>query len=111
MIFSGDAIVLLPQLAAKYSPDVIYLDPMFLDTGNTALPKKQMLLLRMLDESDFSKDCSNEHSSDQLLTAAIATKCKKIIVKRHKLSPYLLNKKPHHSFVGKANRFDVYLDV
>lgn len=102
-LLKGDAITLIPQLAKDVPFDIIYLDPMFPDTEhNSALPKKELMALRQIigeyDQSD----------SDKLLYLVLQYTNNKVVVKRHKLSPYLQNQKPHHSITSKTNRFDVY---
>jgi 16S rRNA (guanine1516-N2)-methyltransferase len=41
-IHHGDAKALLKQLTVEQRPDVVYLDPMFPDRGNTAKVKQDM---------------------------------------------------------------------
>jgi 16S rRNA (guanine1516-N2)-methyltransferase len=80
--------------------DVLYLDPMFPHPDSRSLVKKDMQLLQSLVGAD--SDASDVFKKAQ--SSGIA----RIVVKRPKSAPYLMDKKPDHSFVGKRNRFDVY---
>ncbi len=79
-------------------PDVIYLDPMFPESGKNALIKKKFQLLRQLE-----LPCSNE---EELLEAAVAAGPHKIVIKRPIKGPYLAGRKPSYSIEGKAVRYD-----
>jgi 16S rRNA (guanine1516-N2)-methyltransferase len=81
--------------------DVIYLDPMFPGSNRTALAKKNMQLLQSI--------VGNDDDSDQLLDLAKKRAKNRVVVKRHKLAPYLNKQKPSLSFKGKTTRYDVYL--
>jgi 16S rRNA (guanine1516-N2)-methyltransferase len=81
--------------------DVIYLDPMFSDVDKRAKVKKDMQFLQEL--------IGENHDADDLFRLALTKTKKRIVVKRHKLSPFLGNKKPHHQIIGKSTRYDVYL--
>lgn len=92
-----DALDFLKQCA---SFDIVYLDPMFPETNSSALVKKDMQILQELIGSD--KD------SAQLLELALKKARKRVVVKRHKGSPFLAEKTPTHSIKGKTTRYDVY---
>ena len=79
--------------------DVVYLDPMFPNTGS-ARAKKNIQALRDLSIEDLSED---------LLVQALDFAKKRVIVKRHKNSSYLNDKKPSFSIQGRVVRFDVYV--
>lgn len=80
--------------------DVIYLDPMFPEDKRTALAKKDMQMLQSL--------VGHDPDSDQLLSLAKAKATRRVVVKRHKLSPYLAGEAPDLCFKGKTTRYDVY---
>lgn len=82
-------------------PEVIYLDPMFPERTKSALVKQELRLLQLLDP----------HSLDpgQLLRAALAVQARKVVVKRPRTGPCLLDMPPAYAVRGKAIRFDVYV--
>ena len=96
-IFS-DAILYLQSNAISY--DVIYLDPMFSDVDKRAKVKKDMQLLHGL--------IGENNDADALLTLALAKAKKRVVVKRHKMSPFLGNHAPNYQIIGKSTRYDVY---
>lgn len=81
-------------------PDVIYLDPMFPGEGRTALPKRELQLLRELTGDD--------DSGEQLLALARARARRRVVVKRP-LRARALAPGADLCFKGRAVRFDVYL--
>lgn len=83
----------------KNKTDVVYLDPMFPNTGS-ARAKKNIQALRDLSAEDLSED---------LLFLALDFAKKRVIVKRHRNSSYLNNQKPSFSIQGRVVRFDVYV--
>jgi len=91
----------LPQLTAAEYPDVIYLDPMFPNHNGNALVKKDMQALQQLLGPD-------ENNSD-LLAMAIDYAKQRVVVKRHRKSPYFDGIKPNYSLTGKTTRLDIYL--
>ena len=95
-VHTGDSIPFMRVIDTK--PDVIYLDPMFPESGKNALIKKKFQLLRQLE-----LPCSNE---EELLGAAIAAGPHKIVIKRPIKGPYLAGRKPSYSIEGKAVRYD-----
>lgn len=95
-VFAENSIEAMKNL--NYRPDVILLDPMFPESGKSALIKKKFQLLRRLE-----KPCEN---GDELLRAAIAAKPQKIIIKRPLKGPFLGGIKPSYSLAGKAIRYD-----
>jgi 16S rRNA (guanine1516-N2)-methyltransferase len=96
-IFS-DAILYLQSNDISY--DVIYLDPMFSDVDKRAKVKKDMQLLHGL--------IGENNDADALLTLALGKAKKRVVVKRHKTSPFLDNRAPNHQIIGKSTRYDVY---
>ena len=82
--------------------DVIYLDPMFPARKKSALVKKEMRLFKILAGEDLD--------ADRLFKKALDTKAKRVVVKRPKGAPQLLDQKPSHEITSKGFRFDVYLN-
>jgi len=85
-------------------PDVIYLDPMFVSRNRTARPKKELWALARLVRDD--------DDGASLLAAALATGCRRVVVKRPDNGPALKapdGREPSTQFRGKTVRFDVYL--
>lgn len=83
--------------------EVIYLDPMFPERKKSALVKKEMRLFKRLVGEDMD--------ADQLLTMALDSPCRRIVVKRPKGAPLLAEKKPSHQITAKKFRYDVYLKL
>lgn len=88
-----------PYLSVK--PDVIYLDPMFPERTKSAAVKKKFQLLHHLEHP-----CENE---EELLSAAMNIRPRKIVVKRMAKGPFLAGKKPSYSIKGKSIRYDCYV--
>lgn len=97
---AGDSIKLLNDSALP-GAEVIYLDPMFPDTGRTAGARKEMFYLRQAVGDDAD--------STLLLGAALAKAEKRVVVKRPRLAPVIEGPRPSFTLTGKSNRFDVYL--
>lgn len=98
-IIQGDSITYMQKLDEK--PDVVYLDPMFPETKNTALPKKEMQILKAF--------LGNKIDELELFNAAINCAQKRVVVKRPRLSEPLANQKPSFIIKGKSSRFDIYV--
>lgn len=81
-----------------YTPDIIYLDPMFPARRKSAAVKKKFQLMHQLALSD--------EDASELLELAIAIRPRKVIVKRPIKGPYLSDVKPSYSITGKAVRYD-----
>jgi 16S rRNA (guanine1516-N2)-methyltransferase len=90
----------LISLEKENQPDIIYFDPMFPSTKKTALVKKEMRMLRDLLGDDLD--------ADELLTQALKSARKKVVVKRPRLAKFLGEKAPDLTYEGKSSRFDVY---
>lgn len=81
-------------------PDVVYLDPMYPQRHKTALVKKEMRWLQTMIGQDI--DAPN------LLQIALQ-KARRVVVKRPKSAPPLLETPaPHHCIASENTRFDVY---
>lgn len=93
------------ELINRYSDksDIIYLDPMFPPSKKSAKVQKDMQILQTLHQDD--KD--NDWNDSQLFDTAVKH-ADKVIVKRPAHGPYLNEKKPSSSLVGKSNRYDIY---
>lgn len=96
-LYIGDAKTLLKNLEA----DIIYLDPMYPERKKTALNKKEMRVLKDIVGED--------EDADDLFIMAQKSNCKRIIVKRPRLAPFLNQCKPTLFFEGKSTRYDVYI--
>jgi len=96
----ADSAQWLAQLAPEHRPDVIYLDPMYPETGGKAAVKKDMAALRELLGPDADGEC--------LLRQALATARHRVVVKRPRLGVALPGPEPGYQLVGKSSRFDIY---
>lgn len=97
-LLAGNAIELLGGLKPK--PDAIYLDPMYPEKKKTALPKKELQILRKVVGPDAD--------AEELFETAMRCALKRVIVKRPHHAPPL-QQNPSMSYMGKLVRFDVYL--
>lgn len=96
-----DAKKYLSRNDLDFSPDVIYLDPMFPDRNGTALVKKEMRVLHDL--------LGGEENVSALLEAALRHPVR-VVLKRPRLAPTVnIQRKPDVTFTGRSVRFDVYL--
>ena len=96
-LVEGDSVAGLRELG--FSPDVVFLDPMFPERTKSAAVKKKFQLLHHLE-----RPCDNE---EELLDAALAAHPRKVVIKRPLKGPQLAGAKPSHSLAGKAVRYDV----
>ncbi len=97
-IREGDAATLL-QTGERW--DVVHLDPMYPDHGSSALPQKEMQMLRELTGGDAD--------ADALLLPALAVSQRRVVVKRPSHAPHLDNRKPDFQLSGTQARYDIYL--
>lgn len=105
-LMQGNTLSVLNALAigdAGECPDVVYLDPMFPHREKSALVKKEMRVFRHVVGEDAD--------ADDLLPAALAVACKRVVVKRPRHAPSLAGRKPSLVVEGKSGRFDIYLVV
>jgi len=98
-LLPGDAKDILPALSPP--PDCVYLDPMYPEKKNSALPGKEMRILRQLVGGD--------DDSAELLGLAQRVAVGRVVVKRPKGAPWLTAAKPSHAIAMPNSRFDVYL--
>jgi 16S rRNA (guanine1516-N2)-methyltransferase len=100
-LIEAEASLYLSQLETENYPSVIYLDPMFPHRDKSALVKKEMQILQKLVGPD--------NDADRLLDLALHYAKKRVVVKRPRLAPFLMNKSPQLQIIGKSCRFDVYI--
>ena len=96
-LVEGDSVAGLRDLG--FSPDVVFLDPMFPERTKSAAVKKKFQLLHHLE-----RPCDNEA---ELLGAALAARPRKVVIKRPPKGPLLAGTKPSYQVAGKAVRYDV----
>ena len=96
-LVEGDSVAGLRDLG--FSPDVVFLDPMFPERTKSAAVKKKFQLLHHLE-----RPCDNEA---ELLGAALTAHPRKVVIKRPPKGPLLAGTKPSYQVVGKAVRYDV----
>ncbi len=100
----GSALDYLKCISPDQRPDIIYLDPMFPDSGKSALVKKEMRLFHGLVGLD--------EDENTLLAVALDVARYRVVVKRPAKAPVLgageLSVTPQYAIAGKAVRFDVY---
>ena len=97
-LLHGDARDLLPTL----SPDVVLVDPMHPPRKNSALVKKEMILIREIVGAD--KD------SIELMQAALAAAGKRVVLKWPQgAEPMAGLRLPSHRITGKTTRYDVFM--
>lgn len=100
-VIEADAALLFGDPAHRGRWDAVYLDPMYPDDGKSALPSKEMQILRDLTGGDAD--------ADALLAPARAAALAKVVVKRPSKAPWLAGEKPAASLDGTQLRFDLYL--
>lgn len=96
-LVEGDSVAGLRDLG--FSPDVVFLDPMFPERTKSAAVKKKFQLLHHLE-----RPCDNEA---ELLGAALTAHPRKVVIKRPPKGPLLAGTKPSYQVAGKAVRYDV----
>lgn len=100
----GQKIIFIHQDAAEFlkqevAADVIFFDPMFEDSNDKALPRKEMRIFRTVVKED--------QDAAQVLTQALSQPIKRVVVKRPRYSQTLIPGEPLQ-YLGKATRYDVY---
>lgn len=80
--------------------DAVYLDPMYPDDGKSALPHKDMQLLRELAGDDLDALQLFEHALHL---------APRVAVKRPAKAPWISARKPDAVLEGTQARFDIYL--
>ncbi|MBQ1408012.1 MAG: class I SAM-dependent methyltransferase [Eubacterium sp.] len=100
-LIEGDSIQGLRTLG--FSPDIVFLDPMFPRRVKSGLVKKKLQLLQKIE-----KPCEDE---EELLASAFAANPQKIIIKRPVKGPFLAGMKPAYSLTGKTIRYDIIVNA
>lgn len=98
-LVTDDAREFLAGLDDQERPEVIYLDPMFSNSGKTALNKKAMRICRAFAGGD--------DDAAELLRIARATALRRIVVKRPRAAPSLAQG-VIVSCLGRRVRYDIY---
>ena len=96
----ANAIDWLGQLDAQHQPDVVYVDPMFPETGKSAAAKKDM--------QAFQHVIGDDMDSAALLEAALKAARGRVVVKRPRLGVKIEGVAPSAQIEGKSTRFDIY---
>lgn len=96
----ANAIDWLSKLEGAARPDVIYVDPMFPETGKSAAAKKDM--------QAFQHVIGDDLDSAALLNAALNAARGRVVVKRPRLGAVIEGVKPSAQHEGKSTRFDIY---
>ena len=99
-VIHADASDWLASLAPEARPQVVFVDPMFPDTGNKAAAKKDM--------QAFQEVIGGDDDSPRLLAVALAAARERVVVKRPRLGADVAGPPPTSRQVGKSTRFDVY---
>ena len=89
------------ELLKGFTPDVVYLDPMFSGKTNNALVKKEMRIFREI--------IGDDEDAAELLQVALSRAKYRVVVKRPRKAPALGGIAPAYTLEGSACRFDVYL--
>lgn len=99
----ADAIMYLKERAEQESrAEVVYLDPMYPHSTKSALPAKEMQLLRRLLGEDLD--------SSALLDAAMGYAQRRVVVKRPRHGACIANsKEPDFAINSPNTRYDVYV--
>ena len=95
----GDSVQGWSQI--KTDADVIYLDPMFPTKTKRAAVGREAQVLQAFAAPDSPQD-------DQLLTWALDTALRRVVVKRPIKAPPLAGPHPTSAVKGRAVRFDIY---
>ncbi len=96
-LLQGDAAQLITELPR---PDVIYLDPMYPESGKKARVKKEMQLFRQLVGPDLD--------SEALLEVALVHALKRVVVKRPAKAVPIDGPQPSASINSPNTRYDLY---
>ncbi len=98
-VVAGEAIERLAELTSPV--DAVYLDPMFAAHSKSALPKRELQLLRTL--------CgAGDDAGVELLDAARHSARRRVVVKRRPSAPPLGGVPASSSLQGNRVRFDLY---
>lgn len=100
-LFHQDALGFLQQTNKLANVDVIYLDPMFPPRQKSAQVKANMQLLHDIAGQDVDKNA--------LLSAALNTSIKRIVLKQPRHAPLLTAHQPTHQVIAKSCRWDIFI--
>lgn len=92
---------LAQQNKSATNHDVVYLDPMYPHAGKTALPAKEMQILRKLVGSD--------DDAPSVLALACQYARKRVVVKRPRTAAPLPGPPPSNHIEAPNTRYDIYL--
>lgn len=96
----GDAKLVL----AKFTPEVVLVDPMHPPRGNSALVKKEMRLLRAIVGGDAD--------AGELMRVALAAATKRVVLKYPLRAEGMAGlPPPSHQIRGKTTRYDVFMST
>jgi 16S rRNA (guanine1516-N2)-methyltransferase len=98
-LIHADAKLILPRLEQEERPEVIYLDPMYPESGKSAAKRKEMRLFRELVGDDMDVQ--------EVFELALETALNRVVLKRPLKAPTF--GKPSFVAKGTTLRFDVYL--
>ena len=96
-----DAHDYLENLSPTEYPDVVYCDPMYPVRAKSALPKKEMRILRQIVGEDLD--------AKSLIQTALSHAKRRVVLKRPRKSVALIDRKPDIVYEGQSSRFDVWL--
>lgn len=96
----ADAIAWLGAVGDADRPDVVYVDPMFPETGKSAAAKKDM--------QAFQQVIGDDLDSARLLAVALEAAASRVVVKRPRLGERIAGVAPSGQMEGKSTRFDIY---
>ena len=96
----GDSRQIMREMSEDKRPEVVYLDPMYPESGKSAQAKKESRILRMLAGPDLD--------SSELLEAALKCALQRVVVKRPATAPQLAGRDPDRVETTGAHRFDIY---
>ncbi len=101
LLYGGNALELIPTLAEKQTPDVIYLDPMYPPRNKSAAVKKEMQMLQAL--------ARRGGDNAALLHCALKHAGTRVVVKRPGKAPAIGNGVVHACIKSANTRYDIYL--
>ena len=100
-LIHADTIQYLRELEINHLPDVIYMDPMYPDRTKSALVKKEMRL--------FKKVIGDDVDAGELLSVALESSVKRVVVKRPRQAPNIGGLEPFTMIQTKNTRYDIYI--
>ena len=100
-LVEGDSVEMMKNLS--FTPDVVYLDPMFPQRQKTGLVNKKLQLIQKLE-----RPCADE---TELLNAAASLRPELIVIKRPLKGAPLAGREPDYTVKGKAIRYDCIKNV